>query len=51
MLYGAAAIAEVRKDMEGIISRSAPVDLEIWKKRSWFRKMAEKVLRVFSIWM
>lgn len=51
MFYGAAAIAEVRKDMEGIISRSAPVDLEIWKKRSWFRKMAEKVLRVFSIWM
>lgn len=51
MLYGAAAIAEVRKDMEGIISRSAPVDLEIWKKRAWFRKMAEKVLRVFSIWM
>ena len=51
MLYGAAAIAEVRRDMEGIIARSAPVDIEKWKKRSWFRKAAEKVLRLFSILM
>lgn len=32
MLYGAAAIAEVRKDMEGIISRSAP---GISVRRGW----------------
>ena len=51
MLYGAPAIADIRQDMERIITRSAPVDLEVWKKRSWFRKAVEKVLRIFSIWM
>ena len=51
MLYGAAAIAEIRRDLEGIIARSAPVDGEKWRRRSWLRKAAEKVLRVFSLWM
>ena len=51
MLYGTAAIADIRQDMERIITRSALVDLEVWKKLSWFRKAVEKVLRIFSIWM
>ena len=51
MLYGTAAIAEIRRDLEGIIARSAPVDGEKWRRRSWLRKAAEKVLRVFSLWM
>ena len=51
MLYGAPAIADIRQDMERIIARSALVDLEVWKKRSWFRKAVEKMLRIFSIWM
>ena len=51
MLYGAAAIGSLRRDLEGILARSAPVDLAAWQKRPWFRKAAEKVLRVFSIWM
>ena len=51
MLYGADAITAIRQDMERIISRSAPVDLEVWRRRSWLKKVVEKVLRVFSIWM
>ena len=42
---------DVVKDMEGIMARSEAVDLARWKKRSWFKKVLEKVLRVFSIWM
>lgn len=49
--YGAPVIADVVKDMEGIMERSATVDLVRWGKRSWFRKLLEKVLRIFSIWM
>ena len=49
--YGAPVIGDVVKDMEGIMARSEAVDLARWKKRSWFKKVLEKVLRVFSIWM
>lgn len=49
--YGAPVIADVVRDMEDIQSRSSPVDPEGWARRSWFKKMLEKVLRVFSIWM
>lgn len=49
--YGAPVIADVVKDMEGVMARSQTVDLVRWGKRSWFRRVMEKVLRVFSIWM
>ena len=49
--YGSPVIADVVRDMEGIMERSAAVDLERWQKRSGFRKVLEKVLRMFSIWM
>ena len=51
VLYGAPAIREILADMEGVMARSAAVDPERWEGRSWFRKVLEKVLRVFSIWM
>ena len=51
VLYGAPAIREILTDMEGVMARSAAVDPERWEGRSWFRKVLEKVLRVFSIWM
>ena len=34
-----------------IQSRSSLVDPKAWAGRSRFKKMLEKVLRVFSIWM
>lgn len=49
--YGAPVIADVVEDMKGIMERSVMVDTKKWEKRSWFRKIREKVLRVFSIWM
>lgn len=49
--YGAPVIEDVTKDMEAIMARSETVDLARWSKRSWLRKMLEKVLRIFSIWM
>lgn len=51
VFYGAPVIADVLRDMEDIQSRSRQVDPKIWAKRSWFKKVLEKVLRVFSIWM
>ena len=51
VFYGAPVIADVVRDMEDIVSRSELVEPERWEKRSWFRKMLEKLLRIFSIWM
>ena len=51
MLYGVDAIAEIRRDMENVMVRSEMLKLEKWKKRSWFKRMLEKSLKVFSIWM
>ena len=51
MLYGADAIASIKMDMERVMTRSEMVQLEQWKKRSGFKRMIEKLLRIFSIWM
>ena len=51
VFYGAPVIAGVVRDMEDIMGRSAALSLEAWQKRSWFRKILEKILRIFSIWM
>ena len=50
-LYGVPAIRDILADMEGIMARSTAVEPEQWERRSWMRKLLEKVLRVFSIWM
>ena len=49
--YGAPVITDLMRDMKDVMERSALVDAARWGKRSWFRKMLEKVLRIFSIWM
>ncbi len=51
MLYGVDAIQDIQRDMVEIMSRSAQVDLAVWRKRRWSRRLLEKLLRVFSIWM
>ena len=51
MFYGAPMIAGLLSDMEGIMARSAQVDPEQWAKRPGWRRLLEKVLRIFSIWM
>ena len=50
-VYGTPLLRDLAADMEDIMSRSALVDEKKWAKRSWFRKMMEKILRIFSIWM
>ncbi|MBR2896017.1 MAG: cardiolipin synthase [Oscillospiraceae bacterium] len=51
MLYGIDAISDIRKDLEQVIQHSKAVDLETWRKRSCFRHIAERILKIFSIWM
>lgn len=49
--YGSPVIGELERDMREIMERSRAVDAKVWAKRSGFRKILEKVLRIFSIWM
>lgn len=51
VFYGAPVVADVLRDMEDVQIRSRLVDPKAWAKRSRFKKLLEKVLRVFSIWM
>jgi len=51
MLYGMDAITNIKMDMERVMARSEMVDLDAWKNRSWIKRMIEKLLRIFSIWM
>lgn len=51
MLYGVDAITNIKMDMERVMTRSEMIDLKKWKKRSWFKRMIERILRIFSIWM
>lgn len=51
MLYGVPAIEDIRADIETVITRSAPIELAAWRNRPWKRRILEKFLRVFSIWM
>ena len=51
MLYGANAISDIRADMERVMTRSEMIDPAVWKKRPLWKRMLEKVLKLFSIWM
>lgn len=51
LLYGSAAIEELLEDMDDIAEKSRPITMEEWKRRSWFRRMIEPLLRIFAIWM
>jgi len=51
VLYKVEAIEAIRKDLEGIIRGSKRIDAKEWGKRRWYRKVLEKVLRIFAIWM
>jgi len=51
MLYDIPAIGDILRDMEGIMQRSRRVDPAQWKKRPWYSRVLENLLRIFSIWM
>ena len=51
MLYGSDTIGAILQDMEDIMAHSTQIQAEQWGKRPWLRRVLEKILRVFSIWM
>lgn len=51
LLYGAPAVEEVLEDLDNIAAQSHAVTAEEWKKRKWYRRIAEPLLRIFAIWM
>ena len=50
-VYGTPLTKDLASDMEDIMARGAAVDEKQWAKRSRLRKLLEKILRIFSIWM
>lgn len=51
MLYGVDAIADIKADMEQVMARSEMIEPASWKNRPMRKRLAEKILRLFSIWM
>ena len=51
MLYGSDAITSIKMDMERVMVRSEMLQLEQWKKRPRYKRIIERLLRIFSIWM
>lgn len=51
LLYGSAVVEELLEDMDGIVEQSHLVTLDEWRKRKWYRRVVEPILRIFAIWM
>lgn len=51
LLYGAAIPKNVRADLEQIIAQSHAVTQEEWRRRKWYRRVMEPLMRMFAIWM
>lgn len=51
VLYGAPAIADLRQDMENIMTHSHQVTQGEWLHRAWYRRMFGPVLRLFAMWI
>lgn len=49
--YGADLTADLKADLEDVMRRSRRIDPARWKKRPWYQRFLEKLLRIFSIWM
>lgn len=51
LLYGMPAIESLLEDMDEIMSQSRSYTLEEWERRSWLRRAAASVLKLFAIWL
>ena len=52
VLYGMSAVEHILRDIQGYMERDCQeVLLHKWRKRSVFRRAAEAVLKIFTIWM
>ena len=51
-LYGMSAVEHILRDIRGFMERDCQeILLSKWRRRSIFRRMAEAVLKIFTIWM
>lgn len=51
VLYGCPMIEELLEDMDDIVEKSHALTMEEWRKRKWYRRLLQPILRIFSIWM
>ena len=50
-LYGMSAVEHILRDMKATLTQCQEILLPKWRKRSIFRRLAESILRIFTIWM
>jgi len=51
LLYGMGVVEDLLEDLDAVAAQSRQVTLEEWKKRKWYRRVLEPLLRIFAIWM
>jgi len=51
VLYAMSAVEHMLRDIRFTMEQSREISLKKWRKRSVFRRLAENMLRIFTIWM
>ena len=51
LLYGMSAVEHILRDIKATLEQCREIELPRWRRRSIFRRLAESVLRILSIWM
>ena len=51
LVYDSPVVEYLFEDMDNIMEVSRRITYEEWEKRKWSRKVAEKFLRFFALWM
>ena len=51
LLYGMSAVEHILRDIKATLEQCREIELPKWRRRSIFRRLAESVLRILSIWM
>jgi len=50
-VYAMSAVEHMLRDIRFTMEQSREISLKKWRKRSVFRRLAENMLRIFTIWM
>ena len=51
VLYAMPAVEHILRDMEEAAAQSREITLDKWRRRSVFRRLGERILESFTIWM
>ena len=51
LMYNMPVVEELLDHMDRIMAQSSLYTLEMWKKRSWFRRITSSLLRLGAIWL